>query len=451
MRRAGQSYRPGSPRPGPPAPASRPRPPTAPTPAGGAGAGAPAAGALSAGRGLGGGYGDELARRTQRRLADRIAQAHGLTLVDDWPMPLVGLDCFVMAAPGGRRSGRCGAGARPGGRLVRADAPLPRRSASAARAAATRCSPPSRRRANGAWPSCTRSRPARRVAVAVIDSQVEANIPTSPDRWRSATTSPASAPAAASVTAPASPGSSPPRRATAWAWPASRRARGCSPCAPAGSRSATGHRLRQPQPRQGAALRHRAPGSGDQPQSAGRPTCCWGGWWAWPARGVTVVAANDPQAAAAAASRLRIPASSGCGRPGEPNGVHTAPGRDVPTTQPGGRWSLVDGSSYAAAHVSGLVALLRERRGLPRPGHPGVQPADGRGDRRLREPLRRRPARARQSTLASKPPSSASHASPSPPLSAASRPSGSSPPAAPRPRSWSPAEIASDERFRGRP
>jgi subtilisin family serine protease len=42
--------------------------------------------------------------------------------------------------------------------------------------------------------------------------------------------------------------------------------------------------------------------------------------------------------------------------------VYGAPGRDVPTTQPGGKWILVNGSSYAAAHVSGLVALVREDR-----------------------------------------------------------------------------------------
>src|SRR5439155_17999111 len=42
--------------------------------------------------------------------------------------------------------------------------------------------------------------------------------------------------------------------------------------------------------------------------------------------------------------------------------VYTAPGQDVPTTVPGGRWFLVNGSSYAAAHVSGLLALVRERR-----------------------------------------------------------------------------------------
>ncbi|HWG11377.1 MAG TPA: S8 family serine peptidase [Rhodanobacteraceae bacterium] len=37
-----------------------------------------------------------------------------------------------------------------------------------------------------------------------------------------------------------------------------------------------------------------------------------------------------------------------------------APGRDIPTTLPGGGWGFVHGSSFAAAEVSGLVALLRE-------------------------------------------------------------------------------------------
>ena len=46
-----------------------------------------------------------------------------------------------------------------------------------------------------------------------------------------------------------------------------------------------------------------------------------------------------------------------------PARVYRAPGRDVPTTQPGGKWYFVNGSSFAAAHVTGLVALLRETRG----------------------------------------------------------------------------------------
>lgn len=37
-----------------------------------------------------------------------------------------------------------------------------------------------------------------------------------------------------------------------------------------------------------------------------------------------------------------------------------APARDLPTTLPGARWGLVSGASYAAAQVSGLMALLLE-------------------------------------------------------------------------------------------
>lgn len=41
-------------------------------------------------------------------------------------------------------------------------------------------------------------------------------------------------------------------------------------------------------------------------------------------------------------------------------GALRAPWRDIPTTQPGARWGFVSGTSFAAAQVSGLVALLRQ-------------------------------------------------------------------------------------------
>jgi subtilisin family serine protease len=44
-----------------------------------------------------------------------------------------------------------------------------------------------------------------------------------------------------------------------------------------------------------------------------------------------------------------------------PYGIN-APGVDVLATLPPSRWGIVSGSSYAAAHVSGLVALLLEAR-----------------------------------------------------------------------------------------
>jgi subtilisin family serine protease len=58
--------------------------------------------------------------------------------------------------------------------------------------------------------------------------------------------------------------------------------------------------------------------------------------------------------------------------------VFQAPGRDVPTTQPGGRWFLVNGSSYAAAHVSGLFALVRAKNPAARSGAALVTMAPGR-------------------------------------------------------------------------
>ncbi len=47
----------------------------------------------------GGGYRSQPGAQARRRLAGRLADAHGLRLVDDWPMPALGLDCFVLEAP----------------------------------------------------------------------------------------------------------------------------------------------------------------------------------------------------------------------------------------------------------------------------------------------------------------------------------------------------------------
>jgi subtilisin family serine protease len=73
------------------------------------------------------------------------------------------------------------------------------------------------------------------------------------------------------------------------------------------------------------------------------------------ARGIRVVAAYDGQAAdggfPAAWPGVLAVADDGAAR------VH-APGRDIPAPLPGGRFALVTGSSYAAANASGLLALL---------------------------------------------------------------------------------------------
>jgi subtilisin family serine protease len=85
------------------------------------------------------------------------------------------------------------------------------------------------------------------------------------------------------------------------------------------------------------------------------------------ARRITVVAAFDkalPAGGFPAAQRGVIPVIDETAQ-AIPPGVYGAPGRDLPTTQAGGGWCLVTGSSFAAAEVSGLAALALERGKRP--------------------------------------------------------------------------------------
>lgn len=81
------------------------------------------------------------------------------------------------------------------------------------------------------------------------------------------------------------------------------------------------------------------------------------------AHDIAVVAAYDRNAAGGGfpASHHGVTAVIDEGGGPSVSGAVAAPGRDVPTTEPGGRWFLVNGSSYAAAHVSGLLALVRQK------------------------------------------------------------------------------------------
>ncbi|KQQ36023.1 peptidase S8 and S53 subtilisin kexin sedolisin [Duganella sp. Leaf126] len=95
-------------------------------------------------------------------------------------------------------------------------------------------------------------------------------------------------------------------------------------------------------------------------------------------RGISVVGAIDPQGEGPAfpASHRGVLAVASQPRPGLARTTELrqakaeagampgllAPGNDIPTTSPGARWSFVNGSSYAAAHVSGMLALLEELR-----------------------------------------------------------------------------------------
>ena len=86
------------------------------------------------------------------------------------------------------------------------------------------------------------------------------------------------------------------------------------------------------------------------------------------ARGATVVSAADPSVPdggfpASHAGVLAVTQELGApgnATPPAPGTFLRAPGRDVLTTAPGPHWTLVSGSSFAAAHISGLVALVKQ-------------------------------------------------------------------------------------------
>lgn len=86
-------------------------------------------------------------------------------------------------------------------------------------------------------------------------------------------------------------------------------------------------------------------------------------------RGTRIVAAADPNGSAPAfpASYPGVLVVSDQATAASAANVLIAPGRDIPTTVPPARWGLVSGSSFAAAHVSGLIALLRELKPQTRP------------------------------------------------------------------------------------
>jgi subtilisin family serine protease len=82
------------------------------------------------------------------------------------------------------------------------------------------------------------------------------------------------------------------------------------------------------------------------------------------ARRITVVTAYDPTLPDGGfpASHHGVVAVTDNALQPTRRGVYTAPGHDVITTQPGGKWNIASGSSFAAANVSGLFALMRARR-----------------------------------------------------------------------------------------
>ena len=50
-----------------------------------------------------GGYSNSAGRSARRRAAAALARSYGLHMATDWPMPALGLDCYVMDVPANLR------------------------------------------------------------------------------------------------------------------------------------------------------------------------------------------------------------------------------------------------------------------------------------------------------------------------------------------------------------
>lgn len=321
-----------------------------------------------------GGYGPGADRAARRRTANRLAHEHGLTLVTGWPMPQVGVDCFVMDVPAGQSPAEVAARlsrerdvawAEPM-RLYRAQGKV-----AAPNDPLFRAQPAAR-----AWrlADLHELSTGRNVRVAVVDSQIDENhpdlagqamiredfAPGRPSAGEQHGTAVAGIIAAVANNGLGIAGIAPGARLMAL--------RACwqevsdTVCDTLSLAKALHF-----------AIEHDA--QVINLSLSGPPDILLGRLLDVAlARGAVVVGAVDPNLAlggfpASHPGVVAVASDPGDARAPRGSGAYLAPGRDIPTTLPGGRWSLVNGSSFAAAHVSGLFALL-DARGARRSHRP---------------------------------------------------------------------------------
>lgn len=312
-----------------------------------------------------GAYGDGFGRIDRRRRAADIARQHGLTLLDAWPMPLLGVECYVMRVPAGQAS-------EPILQRLAQDRRI--EWAQALQHFHARQQDPlfPAQPAAGAWHLAELQRHAsgRQVRIAVIDSGIDQHHPdlrgqvvfsenfgATPWAAEQHGTAVAAIIAARADNAQGIAGVAPRARLLA-----------LRACWQQGDGDTRCNSLTLAQALQ-AAIEQQAQVIN---LSLSGPSDRLLHKWLDLAvtQSITVVGAYDAQAGDGGfpASHPGVVAVSD--HPVAASQVWVAPGQDVPTAGPGGRWRLVSGSSYATAHVSGLFGLLHELHPAPLPGSP---------------------------------------------------------------------------------
>ncbi|MEG3125374.1 S8 family serine peptidase [Sphingomonas sp. GB1N7] len=318
------------------------------------------------GTGYTGGYGEDQSLAGRQRIAAGIARRHGVTLGGNWPMPIIGIDCFIMIVPAGRDT-KDSAEEIAHDRAVRWAQPIARYQALGADRTDARADPLfAAQPAAKAWHLAALHRVAtgRHVKIAVIDSGIDAAHPDLAGQ------------VAVSRDFVDGHGASAEDHGTGVAGVIAAKTgnglgiSGIAPDARLYAMRACWQPARAPTVCDTLSLAKAIALAVEQRVdiinlSLGGPadrliaTLLKVGM----ARGIAVVAAFDTtNAGGFPASLDGVIAVSGSPVEGL-RGPYSAPGRDIPTTQPGRRFYLVSGASYAAAEVSGLLALVREKRG----------------------------------------------------------------------------------------
>lgn len=307
-----------------------------------------------------GAYGSAASQSVRHRIAARIAKRHGLSLAENWPMPLLGVDCFVMNLPAGVTPDQAVSDVSHDADVAWSQ-PLQLYHAQSGQADPLMAAQPT----TAQWHLAELHRVAtgRGVTVAVIDSRIDTRHPDLVGQ------------VSVAQDFVGGHGGAPERHGTGIAGVIAARADngiGIAGIAPRARLMG----LRACWQQQAAtlcdtlslakalqyAIDHRARVvnlslSGPRDPLLSRLVEIGLG------RGQAIVAAFDPAAADGGfpASQPGVIAVDDQNDPRPPPRAFLAPARDIPTTAPGGGWTLVDGTSYAAAQVSGLLALMNER------------------------------------------------------------------------------------------
>ena len=312
--------------------------------------------------GYAGGYGDELGRSARERIARGVAHKYGLTIVDNWPMPMIGVDCFVMLVPDGRTTVGAAEQVSHDSDVSWAEPVALYTSQSAAPNDPLFAAEP----AASQWHLADLHRIAdgRGTRVAVIDSGIDDRHPDLAGQVpvnRNFVSGQALVPeqhgtAVAGIIAAkgnnhlgivgVAPGTRLLGLRACW------QTNGSTACDTLSLAKALYFAVENK-----ADVINLSLSGPDARLLREILNIAY-------ARGTAVVAAFDPKLPgggfpASVPGVIAVSAAPAAGSHGE---VYVAPGREIPTTEPGGRWFLVNGSSFAAAHVSGLVALIRERQ-----------------------------------------------------------------------------------------